>query len=60
MVKTFNAKESLAAVRVYVQLTRDDGIDTPFNMMTNFPKKTFQDSDYEMPLEALGKMSSLI
>ena len=58
MVKIFNAKESLAAVRLYVQLNRDDGIDTPFNMMTNFPKRTFQDAEYDMPLDALGKSCS--
>jgi hypothetical protein len=56
MVNTFNAKESLAAVRLYVQLHRDDGIpgDAPFNLMTNFPKKTFQETEYDMPLDVLG------
>ena len=54
LVQTFGAQEPLAAVRLYVEINRDDGLTGPFNLMTNFPRKVFQGDDYEVPLEALG------
>jgi len=55
LIQTFGAQEPLAAVRLYVEINRDDGVTGPFNLMTNFPRKIFQGDDYEVPLEALGK-----
>lgn len=51
--------EPLAAVRLYVELNRDDGLTGPFNLMTSFPRKIYQGDDYDMPLEALGKMEKI-
>merc|ERR1711981_661783 len=41
IVQTFKAKESLSAVRLYVQLNRKDHPGVPPKLMTNFPKKVF-------------------
>lgn len=54
MVQTFGVSEPLAAVRLYVELNRDDGGSGTFNLMTNFPRKVYQGDEYDMPLEALG------
>lgn len=45
----------LAAVRVYVEVNRTDG-DTPFSLMTSFPRKIFTTDDYEKPLDQLGNV----
>ncbi|XP_064622494.1 UBX domain-containing protein 1-like [Lineus longissimus] len=55
--ETFNAKEQLANVRVFVQTKRSDG-DAPFRLMTNYPKKVFTDEDMEKPLTELGLVPS--
>ncbi|XP_046663538.1 UBX domain-containing protein 1 [Homalodisca vitripennis] len=57
--QTFNPKEQLSAVRLYVEMNRSDG-DGPFSLMTNFPKKIFQDEDYEKPLDLLGLVPSAV
>lgn len=54
IVQTFNVKEMLAAVRVYIELNRSDG-DSSFCLMTSFPRKVFTNDDYEKPLDQLGK-----
>lgn len=54
----FNVKEPLSAVRVFIQVKT--GIDTPFALMTTFPRKLFADDDYEKPLEMLGLVPSAV
>jgi hypothetical protein len=44
----------LAAVRLYVEINKPGDLGT-FSLMTPFPKKVFQDEDYEKPLDKLGK-----
>lgn len=55
LTQTFNSKEQLSAVRLYVEMNRSDG-EGPFSLMTNFPKKVFQSDDYEKPLDILGNV----
>lgn len=52
-MQSFNPKEQLSAVRLYIQMNRSDG-DGPFSLMTNFPKKVFLEEDYDKPLDVLG------
>lgn len=54
LTETFNPKEQLSAVRLYIEMHRSDG-DGPFSLMTNFPKKVFQEEDYDKPLDILGE-----
>lgn len=56
--ETFDAKEQLAAVRLFVRLKLPN--DTPFTLMTTFPRKVFTEDDYEKPLEALGLVPSAV
>lgn len=58
LVETFDVKEQLSAVRLFIQINQ--GIDEPFSMMTNFPRKIYADEDYEKPLEALGLVPSAV
>ena len=60
IVQTFKAKESLSAVRLYVQLNREDQPGVPPKLMTNFPKKSFLEEDYDKPLDALGLVPSAV
>jgi len=60
IVQTFKSKESLSAVRLYVQLNRQDQPGVTPKLMTNFPKKLFQEDDYDTPLEALGLVPSAV
>ena len=62
LVTSFGVKEQLAAVRLYVQLNRTDGIEgaAPVQLMTNFPKKVFEEDDYENSLENLGLVPSAV
>lgn len=60
IVQTFKAKETLSAVRLYVQLNREDHPGVPPKLMTNFPKKIFQEDDYDTPLDALGLVPSAV
>ena len=39
---------------------RSDGGAGPFRLMTNFPKKVFNDEDYENTLENLGLVPSAV
>ncbi|XP_031631865.1 UBX domain-containing protein 1-B [Contarinia nasturtii] len=58
LVETFDVKEQLSAVRLFVQIKQ--GIDEPFGLMTNFPRKVYGDEDYEKPLEQLGLVPSAV
>merc|ERR1712029_48827 len=60
LVHSFGAKESLAAVRLYVQMNRTDGGAGQVKFMTNFPKKVFTDEEYENSLENLGLVPSAV
>lgn len=60
MVETFNKQEQLAAVRLFVQLKQGEapaGV-FPFSMMTTFPRKVFNDEDFEKSLEELQLVPS--
>ncbi|XP_017112010.1 UBX domain-containing protein 1 [Drosophila elegans] len=56
--ETFNVKEQLSAVRVFIQMKT--GIESPFSLMTTFPRKLFAEDDYEKPLEVLGLVPSAV
>lgn len=58
LVETFDVKEQLSAVRLFVQIKQ--GIDEPFGLMTNFPRKVYTDEDFEKPLETLGLVPSAV
>lgn len=58
LVETFDAKEQLSAVRLFIQLKQN--ADRPFSLMTTFPRKVYTDEDYEKPLEALGLVPSAV
>jgi hypothetical protein len=53
MIQTFDAKEPLAAVRVWIEVNRTDGAG-PFNIMQTFPRKVYQDEDMVRSLNDLG------
>ncbi|CAD5113694.1 DgyrCDS2854 [Dimorphilus gyrociliatus] len=59
LTHTFKATESLAAVRLFVEINRTDG-EGPFSLMTTFPKKVFTDEDMEKPLTQLGLIPSAV
>lgn len=61
MINTFKAKESLAAVRLWIELNRTDE-NTPFSILQPFPRKQFTDDDMMRTLEDLSLVpaSSLI
>ena len=54
LTQNFKAKETLAAVRVYIQMNRTDG-NGPFSLMTSYPRKVFTEDDMDLPLKELGK-----
>lgn len=58
LVETFDVKEPLSAVRLFVQLKQ--GTDNPFTLMTTFPRKVYDNDDYEKPLEALGLVPTAV
>lgn len=55
LTHTFKAKEQLAAVRLYVELNRQDGGEDPFHLLTSFPRRVFTEDDMEKPLQELGE-----
>ncbi len=57
IVQTFKAKETLSAVRLYVEL---NGGGSGVKLMTSFPRRVFGEEDYEKPLEALGLVPSAV
>lgn len=58
VVESFDVKEQLAAVRLFVQMKQGPTI--PFSLMTNFPKRVFTEEDFEKPLEVLGLVPSAV
>jgi len=60
IVQTFKAKESLSAVRLYVEMNRKDQPGVTPKLMSNFPKKMFLEDDYDTPLDALGLVPSAV
>ncbi|XP_054852900.1 UBX domain-containing protein 1 [Eublepharis macularius] len=60
LTQTFRAKEQLAAVRLYVELNRQDGGEEPFNLLTSFPRRVFTEEDMEKPLQELGLVPSAV
>lgn len=58
LTETFEVKESLAAIRLFVQLKQ--GADTSFNLMTTFPRRVFTEDDYDKPLYLLGLVPSAV
>ncbi|CAL8080725.1 unnamed protein product [Orchesella dallaii] len=60
LIQTFGVSEPLAAVRLYIELNRDDGGQGTFNLMTSFPRKVYIGDEYDMPLEALGLVPSAV
>lgn len=52
LTQTFGVKEPLSAVKLYVEMHRTDS-PGDFNLMTTFPRKVFNDEDYEKPLDIL-------
>ncbi|XP_055592097.1 UBX domain-containing protein 1 [Uranotaenia lowii] len=60
LVETFDAKEQLAAVRLFVQLKLGEAGTSSFGLMTNFPKKVFASDDYDVPLDKLGLVPSAV
>ncbi len=60
LIQTFQAKETLSAVRLFVELNRQDGGQGPVKLMTSFPRKVYEDEDYEKPLDALGLVPSAV
>jgi len=55
MTQSFQVREQLSAVRLYVQLNRKDGDTTPFTFKTTFPSRVFSNVDMEATLQGLGK-----
>lgn len=60
LVHSFGVKESLSAVRLYVEMNRTDGGTEPVKFMTSFPKKVFGDEEYDNSLENLGLVPSAV
>ncbi|XP_013106178.1 UBX domain-containing protein 1 [Stomoxys calcitrans] len=58
LTETFNVQEQLSAVRVFIQMKT--GSETPFGLMTSFPRKVFSCDDFEKPLSALGLVPSAV
>lgn len=59
LVETFDAKEQLAAVRLFAQLKM--GVSAaPFGFMTTFPRRVFTSEDFETPLDKLGLVPSAV
>lgn len=58
VTETFDIKEQLASVRLFIQMRQ--GVDIPFSMMTNFPKRVFTEEDFDKPLDVLGLVPSAV
>lgn len=59
LVESFDAKEQLAAVRLFVQLKLGPN-PAPFGLMTTFPRKVFTAEDFDTPLDKLGLVPSAV
>lgn len=60
LVQSFGVKEPLSAVRLFVQMNRQDGATGDVKLMTSFPKKVFVEEDFENTLENLGLVPSAV
>lgn len=64
LTQTFGAKEQLAAVRLFIDLKRAEldisAIPDLFRIQTNFPRKIFEEDDYEKTLDLLGLVPSAV
>ncbi|XP_037954346.1 UBX domain-containing protein 1 [Teleopsis dalmanni] len=58
LTETFNVKEQLSAVRVFIQMKTN--IEDAFGLMTTFPRKVFNSEDFEKPLDVLGLVPSAV
>ncbi|VDD91381.1 unnamed protein product [Enterobius vermicularis] len=58
MKEKFKSTETLAAVRVWIEVNRQDPEEFhyPFALMVPFPHQTFTEDDMEKPLNALGNL----
>ncbi|CAG0898500.1 unnamed protein product [Darwinula stevensoni] len=59
-VQTFGSKETLSAVRLFLQMKKPELQTQPFLMMTNFPKRIFNEDDMQTPLNALDLVPSAV
>lgn len=57
-VETFDKNETLAAVRLFVQLKMRESTPEILSLMTTFPRKLFTTEDYEATLESLKLVPS--
>lgn len=58
VVETFDKNESLAAVRLFLQLKLGNEPLEAFSLMTTFPRKVFNSDDFDMTLEKLQLVPS--
>lgn len=57
---SFNSKETLAAVRVYVMVNCEQVGDAPLSFATAYPKKKYTEEDMQLPLSELGLVPSAV
>jgi hypothetical protein len=61
LVETFDKREQLSAVRLFIQMKQGNEPGTfPFGMMTNFPRKVFTEEDFDKSLEELNLVPSAV
>ncbi|XP_033612464.1 UBX domain-containing protein 1, partial [Fukomys damarensis] len=63
LTQTFQAREQLAAVRLYVELHRGGepgGTQDPVQLLSGFPRRAFSEADMERPLQELGLVPSAV
>ncbi|KAM6159922.1 UBX domain-containing protein 1 [Erethizon dorsatum] len=63
LTQTFQAREQLAAVRLYVELHRGaepGGVQDPVQLLSGFPRRAFSEADMERPLQELGLVPSAV
>ena len=53
LTQAFKVNETLAAVRLFVQLNHPE-CPTPFTFATTFPRKVYDEVEMQAPLKALG------
>lgn len=58
LVETFDVKEQLAAVRLFIQMKV--GANEVFDLMTSFPRKVYTGDDFENTLQSLGLVPSAV
>lgn len=57
LTETFSAKETLSAVRLFVQMNMANA-DYQFGLMRTHPRKVFDADDFNKPLDELGLVPS--